>query len=82
MPITNRLIRKIAEKDRIAFKKHSAIRMKERGIYADEVKNMESFISLQNYFTLFLTNKPICVYLCASVSHCCSKNDNDIREAK
>ena len=40
MPITNRLIRKIAEKDRIAFKKHSAIRMRERGIYADEVKNI------------------------------------------
>jgi hypothetical protein len=40
MPITNRLIRKIAEKDRIAFKKHSAIRMKERGIYADEVKKI------------------------------------------
>ena len=40
MPITNSLIRKIAEKDRIAFKKHSAIRMRERGIYADEVKNM------------------------------------------
>jgi hypothetical protein len=40
MPITNRLIRKIAEKDRIAFKKHSAIRMRERGISADEVKNI------------------------------------------
>jgi hypothetical protein len=40
MPITNRLIRKIAEKDRIAFKKHSAMRMRERGIYADEVKNI------------------------------------------
>jgi len=40
MPITNRLIRKIAEKDRIAFKKHSAIRMKERGNYADEVKKI------------------------------------------
>ena len=38
MSITNRLIRKIAEKDRIAFKKHSAIRMRERDIYADEVK--------------------------------------------
>ena len=40
MPITNRLIRKIAEKDRIAFKKHSAIRMREREIYADEVKEV------------------------------------------
>lgn len=40
MPITNRLIRKIAEKDRIAFKKHSVMRMRERGIYADEVKNI------------------------------------------
>ncbi len=40
MPITNRLIRKIAEKDRIAFKKHSAIRMKERRIDADEVKKI------------------------------------------
>jgi hypothetical protein len=39
MPITNRLIRKIAEKDRIAFKKHSAIRMRERGIYARVKKN-------------------------------------------
>jgi len=32
------MIRKIAAKDRIAFKKHSAIRMRARGIYADEVK--------------------------------------------
>ncbi|MBL0701362.1 MAG: hypothetical protein JJV92_10830 [Desulfosarcina sp.] len=46
MPTTSRLIRDIGEKDRIAFKKHSAIRMKERGIYSDEVKNMEPFISL------------------------------------
>ena len=35
-----RTARKIAEKDRIAFKKHSAIRMREREIYADEVKEV------------------------------------------
>ena len=38
MSTTNELIKKIAEKDRIAFKRHSAIRMRERGIRADEVK--------------------------------------------
>ena len=40
MLITNRLIKKIARKDRIAFKKHSAIRMREREIYVDEVKEV------------------------------------------
>jgi hypothetical protein len=40
MEITIRTIRDIAEKDRIAFKKHSILRMCERGIYADEVKNV------------------------------------------
>ena len=35
-----RLIKEIAEKDRIAFKKHSAIRMRERNIRADEVKEV------------------------------------------
>ena len=40
MLITNRLIRKIAREDRIAFTKHSAIRMREREIYVDEVKKV------------------------------------------
>ncbi|MBL0717146.1 MAG: DUF4258 domain-containing protein [Desulfosarcina sp.] len=34
------MIKKIARKDRIAFKKHSAIRMREREIYVDEVKKV------------------------------------------
>ncbi len=40
MKITSQLIRDIAEKDRIAFKKHSILRMYEREIHADEVKNV------------------------------------------
>lgn len=40
MGTTSRIIRDIAEKDRIAFKKHSILRMHERGIHADEVKNV------------------------------------------
>ena len=38
MSTTNELIKRIAERDSIAFKRHSAIRMRERGIRADEVK--------------------------------------------
>ena len=38
MSITNELIKRSAERDSIAFKRHSAIRMWERGIRADEVK--------------------------------------------
>jgi len=40
------------------------------------VRNWASFISLQKYFALFFKNKLICVYLCASVSHCCFKSVN------
>ncbi len=43
MSITNRLIRKIADKDRIAFKKHSAIRMRERGVYAEYSPSKEEW---------------------------------------
>jgi len=40
MEITIQIIRSIAAKDRIAFKKHSILRMHEREIHADEVKNV------------------------------------------
>lgn len=40
MPTPDRMIREIAEKDKIAFKKHSAIRMRERKIRADDVKQI------------------------------------------
>jgi hypothetical protein len=35
-----KLIREAAEKEKIAFKKHSVLRMYERGIRADEVKEV------------------------------------------
>jgi hypothetical protein len=37
---TAEAITKLAQSDRIAFKKHSILRMHERGIEADEVKNV------------------------------------------
>ncbi len=40
MEIAADLIRVLAEKDRIAFKKHSILRMNQRGILADEVKEV------------------------------------------
>jgi len=43
---------------------------KKRAKLKNYVKNSQysaSFISFQKYFTLFLTNKPVCVHLCSIV---------------
>jgi hypothetical protein len=63
----NEIIRNFAEKDRIAFKKHCVLRMNERKIRADEIRNtltngeiIEAYPDdrpLQSYLVLGTTEK-------------------------
>lgn len=51
-----RLIRDIAEQEKIAFKKHSILRMHERGIRADEVKEV---LTSGEIIEAYLGDKPL-----------------------
>ena len=51
-----KLIRDIAEKEKIAFKKHCILRMYERGIRADEVKEV---LASGEIIELYTEDKPL-----------------------